>query len=61
MPLYDYKCDSCGNKEEVLKKHSDPDPRCPKCGSDEFKREVSSASFELKGNGWYATDFKNKR
>jgi len=59
MPLYEYECGKCGNKIEVLQKVNDPDPKC-KCGST-MKKLMSNTSFILKGNGWYATDYKNKK
>jgi len=60
MPIYDYKCPACGRKEEVLQKHDAPAPKCPSCKEPEMTKEISAAQFELKGSGWYATDFKKK-
>ena len=58
MPIYEYKCDSCGQLEEHLMKHSDPDPQnCGACGGN-LKKAVSQTSFSLKGQGWYVTDYK---
>ena len=59
MPIYAYKCDSCGFAKDVLQKHSDaPLSDCPSCGAPTFKKQVTAAGFQLKGSGWYATDFK---
>jgi putative FmdB family regulatory protein len=59
MPIYEYKCSSCGHQQEFLQKLSDaPLQRCTKCGKDAFSKMVSAAGFQLKGSGWYATDFK---
>src|ERR1035437_8932096 len=59
MPIYAYKCDSCGFAKDVLQKMS---ARlltdCPACGAATFKKQLTSAGFKLKGSGWYATDFK---
>ena len=60
MPLYSYACPKCGRKEEFLLKHDAPAPKCPECKEPEMKKEISSAHFELKGSGWYSTDFKKK-
>lgn len=61
MPIYEYACDSCGHALETLQKMSDPAlTLCPACGKDALKRRVSAAGFQLKGSGWYATDFRNK-
>ena len=60
MPIYEYRCASCGFEEEYLQKVSDPLlTKCPKCAKATFEKQVSAAGFHLKGNGWYATDFKN--
>ena len=60
MPIYEYRCASCGFEEEYLQKVSDPlRTKCPKCAKATFEKQVSAAGFQLKGNGWYATDFKN--
>lgn len=59
MPIYAYKCDSCGLAKDVLQKISDaPLTRCPSCGAETFTKQVTAAGFQLKGSGWYATDFK---
>lgn len=59
MPIYAYKCDSCGFAKDVLQKISDqPLVQCPSCHAQTFKKQVTAAGFQLKGSGWYATDFK---
>jgi putative FmdB family regulatory protein len=59
MPIYDYRCTSCGLKKEVMRKISDEQlTTCPECGKETFAKQVSAAGFQLKGSGWYATDFK---
>ena len=59
MPIYAYKCDSCGFAKDVLQKLSDaPLSDCPSCGAPAFKKQLTAAGFQLKGSGWYATDFK---
>jgi putative FmdB family regulatory protein len=59
MPIYAYKCASCGFAKDVLQKLSDtPLTECPSCGVSSFKKQVTAAGFQLKGSGWYATDFK---
>jgi len=59
MPIYEYKCTSCGHKKEVLQKMSDaPLKECPACGKATLSKLISAAGFQLKGSGWYATDFK---
>ncbi len=59
MPIYAYKCESCGFAKDVLQKMSDPLlTDCPSCGAAAFKKQVTAAGFQLKGSGWYATDFK---
>lgn len=60
MPIYAYKCASCGFARDVLQKLSDsPLSDCPSCGEASFKKQLTAAGFQLKGSGWYATDFKN--
>ena len=60
MPIYEYRCRSCGFEKEYLQKLSDaPVTECPNCGKAEMAKLVSAAGFQLKGSGWYATDFKN--
>jgi putative FmdB family regulatory protein len=59
MPIYEYRCSQCGHQEEHLQKASEPAlTRCPACGKDSFNKLLSAAGFQLKGSGWYATDFK---
>lgn len=59
MPIYEYRCAECGFQDEFLQKHSDPLMTvCPSCGKESFKKLLSAAGFQLKGSGWYATDFK---
>jgi putative FmdB family regulatory protein len=59
MPIYAYKCDSCGFAKDVLQKMSDaPLDVCPACSQATFKKQLTAAGFQLKGSGWYATDFK---
>ncbi len=60
MPIYAYKCGSCGHAKDVLQKISDaPLTVCPACGAESFSKQLTAAGFQLKGSGWYATDFKN--
>lgn len=59
MPIYAYKCDSCGLSRDVLQKISDaPLTQCPACGQPTLKKQVTAAGFQLKGSGWYVTDFR---
>ena len=59
MPIYAYKCGSCGHAKDVLQKMSDtPLEVCPSCGQSAFKKQLTAAGFQLKGSGWYVTDFK---
>ena len=59
MPIYEYRCDSCGFQKEHLQKMSDPLlTTCPECGQESYSKLLSAAGFQLKGSGWYATDFK---
>jgi putative FmdB family regulatory protein len=59
MPIYAYKCDSCGHAKDVLQKMSDaPLVDCPVCGAPAFKKQLTAAGFQLKGSGWYVTDFR---
>ncbi|MCX7120638.1 MAG: zinc ribbon domain-containing protein [Gammaproteobacteria bacterium] len=61
MPLYEYHCTNCNESTELLQKMSDePAKTCPHCHKDDLVKQISSSSFQLKGNGWYVTDFKNK-
>jgi len=60
MPIYEYRCQSCGHEFESMQKMSEPRlTDCPDCGKAELKKLVSAAGFKLKGTGWYETDFKN--
>ena len=60
MPIYEYRCLECGFQDEYLQKVSEPQLTvCPTCGKESFRKLVSAAGFQLKGSGWYATDFKN--
>lgn len=59
MPIYEYRCGACGVAKEHLQKLSDaPVAACPECGSADYNKQLSAAGFQLKGSGWYATDFK---
>ena len=59
MPIYAYKCGSCGHAKDVLQKISDaPLTVCPACGAEAFSKQVTAAGFQLKGSGWYVTDFR---
>ena len=59
MPIYAYRCDACGHAKDVLQKLSDaPLTTCPACGAAAFSKQLTAAGFQLKGSGWYATDFK---
>lgn len=59
MPIYAYKCGSCGHAKDVLQKVSDaPLSVCPACGAASFAKQITAAGFQLKGSGWYATDFR---
>jgi putative FmdB family regulatory protein len=61
MPIYEYRCSSCGHQQEFLLKVSDaPLTVCTACGKETFSKMVTAAGFQLKGSGWYATDFKNR-
>lgn len=61
MPIYEYQCDSCNHKLEIIQKISDEPLRfCPECGEASLRKLISSVSFRLKGTGWYETDFKTK-
>ena len=60
MPIYEYRCATCGYQKEYLQKVSDPKlTQCPECGKPTFDKMLSAAGFQLKGSGWYATDFRN--
>jgi len=59
MPIYAYKCESCGHARDVLQKMSDdPLSVCPACGQPSFRKQLTAAGFQLKGSGWYVTDFR---
>ena len=61
MPIYEYRCASCGFEKEYLQKVSDPLlTDCPECGKSTFEKQVSAAGFQLKGSGWYVTDYARK-
>jgi putative FmdB family regulatory protein len=60
MPIYEYHCDECGSQKEYLQKMSDAQIAvCPSCGSGKYRKLLSAPGFQLKGSGWYASDFKN--
>jgi putative FmdB family regulatory protein len=59
MPIYAYRCHDCGFAKDVLQKVSDaPLTECPSCSKSSFKKQVTAAGFQLKGTGWYVTDFR---
>jgi len=59
MPIYAYRCSDCGHAKDVLQKLSDaPLTTCPACGAESFSKQVTAAGFQLKGSGWYQTDFR---
>jgi putative FmdB family regulatory protein len=59
MPIYAYRCSACGHAQDVLQKLSDPVlTTCPHCGAETFGKQVTAAGFQLKGSGWYVTDFR---
>jgi putative FmdB family regulatory protein len=60
VPIYAYKCTACGHAQDVLQKISDPVlTDCPECGQSTYAKQVTAAGFQLKGSGWYVTDFRN--
>ncbi|NYT76000.1 zinc ribbon domain-containing protein [Alcaligenaceae bacterium] len=60
MPIYAYRCSTCGHAQDVLQKLSDPIlTDCPECGKATYVKQVTAAGFQLKGTGWYVTDFRN--
>lgn len=60
MPIYAYKCEACGFAKDVLQKMSDaPLTVCPSCSADAFRKQLTAAGFQLKGTGWYVTDFRD--
>jgi putative FmdB family regulatory protein len=59
MPIYEYKCSACGHQEDHLQKMSEaPLTKCPACGKKKYAKQLTAAGFQLKGSGWYASDFK---
>ena len=62
MPIYEYKCSACNHSFEQLQKMTDKPLRtCPECGKNQLTKLISNTSFQLKGTGWYVTDFKNNK
>jgi putative FmdB family regulatory protein len=62
MPIYAYRCSACGHAQDVLRKVSDPPLNvCPSCGAPTFVKQVTAAGFQLKGSGWYVTDFRDSK
>ena len=62
MPIYEYRCESCGHELDALQKLSDePLQECPDCAAPSLRRLISAPSFRLKGDGWYETDFKSEK
>ncbi len=62
MPIYVYRCEACGAELEVLQKVSDaPLKDCPECDAGRLRKQITAAGFQLKGSGWYETDFKTKK
>lgn len=62
MPIYEYRCEHCGSQKDHLQKMSDAALTvCPACGSNRYVRQISAVGFQLKGSGWYATDFKSDK
>jgi len=60
MPFYAYRCEDCGHAQDFLQKMSDPlIEACPACSSKNFRKQVTAAGFQLKGGGWYVTDFRD--
>lgn len=61
MPIYEYRCEACGELQEAIQKMSDPPLRlCKSCGKEALERLLSKTSFVLKGSGWYVTDYKSR-
>lgn len=59
MPIYEYKCSACGHRDDHLQKISEkPLTKCPACGKKKYEKQLTAAGFQLKGSGWYASDFK---
>ncbi len=62
MPIYAFRCAACGHAKDLLMKVSDPAPSvCPACGAEAFAKQVTAAGFQLKGSGWYVTDFRGDK
>lgn len=62
MPIYEYRCEACGQHTELVQKFSDPPATdCPHCQAPKLQKLISAAAFHLKGNGWYVTDFRDKK
>ena len=60
MPIYAYRCERCGHAQDVIQKFSDaPLTECPACGADAYRKQLTAPSFQLKGSGWYVTDFRD--
>ena len=61
MPIFAYRCGSCGFEKDALQKRSDPPlVTCPQCNQDSFAKQLTAPAFQLKGSGWYVTDFRDK-
>ncbi|QLI82478.1 zinc ribbon domain-containing protein [Chitinibacter fontanus] len=61
MPIYAYRCSACGHSDEHMQKMADAAlTQCPVCKTEKYEKQVTAAGFQLKGNGWYQTDFKTK-
>lgn len=61
MPIYAYRCETCGHAKDVIQKFSDaPLTVCPACGADAFRKQLTAPAFQLKGSGWYVTDFRDQ-
>lgn len=62
MPIYEYRCGACGHRLEVMQKMSEsPLADCPECGKPDLQKLISASAFQLKGSGWYVTDFRDKK
>lgn len=60
MPIYAYRCEQCGHVQDVMQKLADaPLTVCPACGADAFRKQLTAPAFQLKGSGWYVTDFRD--
>src|SRR5688572_14693579 len=60
MPLYEYECDACGGRFEVIQKFSETSAECRRCGKGPVRRLVAAPAFQFKGTGWYITDYAQK-